>query len=631
MTNKEDKYSFSFVNFDAHKPPMFTEVRSKEYIIFGAEKGEYYNNYPQYLLDNINRSSIHNAICNGKVNYIVGSGLKVSEFNTVNDLAMAKGLIRSVNSKEDADDLNRKLTTDLVDFGGFYVELIPDRKKELAELYHIDFNSLRRSKEDDKVWFYTADWSARKPENNEDWKVFHEFEGKFESGKEYILEYRGYRAGDGAYALPDYMAANAYIETDWRIANYLLNNVKNGFAAGYIINFYNGMPTEEEKRQIEKQIKSKFAGDDNGGSFVLNFNNAESKSAEIIPIPTNGNDDRFNLLSEKVNSNLFIAHSVTNPMLFGVKTAGQLGGRSELVEAFELFQNTYINNKQIILEKFWNEVLYIKGIDAKLDIVETTPFGEPDDVNEVAVALGNLSPLVATKILDNMSASEVRALIGLEGGKIEVDTTVNQFKSEDIDNTIIGHFNCCGVLDEELEVLESKDIKAFSIEEAESVKFNFNTLTDLESAVLDIIKDSPKMSAVEVSEVIDVPLKEVQDTIEELEKKSLITIDKDGNVDVTNDGEEENKNEVFTVYKYKLRDDAPSLVKGGKSRFFCKTMMNLSKTKSWTIEDIKRLRNGQGLDVFSSRGGYYRKPNTDISVPFCRHIWESKLVRRKKK
>lgn len=618
MTNKEGKYSFSFINFDAHKPPKFTEVKNKEWVIFGDDK-EYFNNYPLYLLDNYDRSATHNAIINGKINYIVGNGLKVNSFNSAMDLATAKGLIRSVNANEDADDLNRKLATDLTTFGGFYVELINNRVDGLSEVYHLDFNSIRRSKEDDKVWFYTSDWESRKPTQNEDFKTFYMFEGTFEQGKDYLLEYRGYRAGDGAYALPDYLAANSSIEMDWRISNYLLNNVKGGFSAGYLINFFNGMPTTEEKRDIEKRIKSKFSGDDNGGSFVLNFNHAESKSAEIIPIPTNGNDDRFNLLEKQVNNKLFVAHSVTSPLLFGVKTEGQLGGRTEIVEAFEIFQNTYVNNRQRILEKFWNDILMIKGVNATLEIIETQPITE------------RLSEQARLSV---MTQDEIREELGLEPLNVQTTEIQNKFKDaccsktkfqEDKDNLMLEHFEGCGWDDEELEVVYRRDLVAGSIEDAKK----FAEVTSFQNEVLSLLRDNPKLPPQEIAKALEVETKQVMDALDNLQIEGLIDI-VEGQVNITDNGiEEAEQEELFTVYKYKLRSDAPTLKAGGESRLFCRIMLGMSKSKSWTIEDIDRLNNGQGLDVFTSRGGYYHNPNTGVNVPYCRHIWEQRLVRKK--
>ena len=83
------------------------------------------------------------------------------------------------------------------------------------------------------------------------------------------------------------------------------------------------------------------------------------------------------------------------------------------------------------------------------------------------------------------------------------------------------------------------------------------------------------------------------------------------------------------VYKYALRGDAPKL-QGGTSRPFCSDLMRQSQTKSWTRQDIELLNNNTaGLDVFTSRGGFYNNPITGVTTPFCRHVWQQRLVRLK--
>ena len=82
---------------------------------------------------------------------------------------------------------------------------------------------------------------------------------------------------------------------------------------------------------------------------------------------------------------------------------------------------------------------------------------------------------------------------------------------------------------------------------------------------------------------------------------------------------------MFVVYKYALRGDAPKLET--ESRDFCKNLVNQSKTKSWTRQDIALLDNGQIPNVFASRGGFYHNPNTGVTTPFCRHVWQQRLVR----
>ncbi len=56
----------------------------------------------------------------------------------------------------------------------------------------------------------------------------------------------------------------------------------------------------------------------------------------------------------------------------------------------------------------------------------------------------------------------------------------------------------------------------------------------------------------------------------------------------------------------------------------------MALNRNYTIEDISKLRNGQGLDVFTHRGGWYTRKGTDIRIPYCRHTWKQRLVKIKK-
>ena len=60
-------------------------------------------------------------------------------------------------------------------------------------------------------------------------------------------------------------------------------------------------------------------------------------------------------------------------MLFGHKTEGQLGGRSEMREAYELFQNTYVNTKQRNLEETINYLYKFNDLTAILELRKTEP------------------------------------------------------------------------------------------------------------------------------------------------------------------------------------------------------------------------------------------------------------------
>ena len=130
----------------------------------------------------------------------------------------------------------------------------------------------------------------------------------------------------------------------------------------------------------------------------------------------------------------------------------------------------------------------------------------------------------------------------------------------------------------------------------------------------------------QIRESLNITTAELDELLSKLIDEELIN----ANNELTEKGTTEAKqNEVFVVYKYAKRND----VKGDSildtTRDFCSNLVTQSKTKSWTREDINALNNGQLPNVFLSRGGFYNNPETGVTTPFCRHVWQQRLVRLK--
>jgi hypothetical protein len=62
-------------------------------------------------------------------------------------------------------------------------------------------------------------------------------------------------------------------------------------------------------------------------------------------------------------------------MLFGVKTEGQLGGRQELVEAYELFKATYVNDRVRKVERMINYLGSFNGVEG-MELIPVEPITE---------------------------------------------------------------------------------------------------------------------------------------------------------------------------------------------------------------------------------------------------------------
>jgi hypothetical protein len=347
------------------------ENRSGKYITYG-----FANEYPYYLLDNYRRSSKHNAIVNGKVNYIMGGGWQAGDNLTVEQEARFIKFFDGLSSTEDLNDITEKLVLDLELFNGFAVAVTWSKLGTIAKMEHVPFEKIRVDKEE--KMFQVADWY-----NDDMMQLFPKvgdiekipaFDPENRLGKQ-LFYYRVYAAGVKHYPLPEYIGGNAWIEADVQVANFHNNNLRNNFWGGYLINFNNGIPTPEEQGDIERQIKRKFSGTDNAGRFVVTFNDDAAKAPTLEPLTPSDMDKQFEILNKAIQQEIFIAHRVTNPALFGVKTEGQLGGRTELVEAYELFKATYVNDRVRKVERMINYLGSFNGVEG-MELIPVEPITE---------------------------------------------------------------------------------------------------------------------------------------------------------------------------------------------------------------------------------------------------------------
>ena len=251
------------INFGGYELPEFKESKKGDWLEYGSER-PYKNTYPDYLTKLYNESSKHNQIINSKVKFIVGQGFHIDEKLTFTEKAYVEGFLRMPNEDENIDELIGKLAKDKKVYGGFCLQVRMSKNGKIAAVNHIDFGDVRVGIEEG-MFYYTDDWSARNPLNNEDFKVLRAFPYDETAAPEvdYVIYYKEYRPDVSVYPLPDYTSAIPYLESDAEIANFTLQNIKNNLSSGYIISFNNGQPTEEEMRQIEMRFKDYATGADN--------------------------------------------------------------------------------------------------------------------------------------------------------------------------------------------------------------------------------------------------------------------------------------------------------------------------------------------------------------------------------
>ena len=371
----DNLYKHIVLQFDQAQQPVFEEKKSKNYVEFGKN-----NDYPDYLLSLFNESPKHGGIVKGKCTYIYGKGFE------------QKGLANS--SGETWNDLLRKVIKDDELYRGYYFQIIWNRAKKVSEIYHIEFHKVRASKV--LLKFYVKDnWDdlREKP------RCYDAFNLNNPYGSQ-ILYYKEYNPSSDIYPLPYYFQGLNYIESDIQVSRHILGMSKNQFVGSKLIQLNNGDPIgEENKGEVERSLLKKFAHHD-GQRTVIMFNKSKENSAEIMDLGASSlTKEDFTNVNNLIQQEIFACHSITSPVLFGISTAGTLGQRNEIRDAYEVFSNTYVNSRQQELEEVFTKLRNLKGEVGEFKIVPIEPVKFEFTENIIAA---------------NLTQDEIRGLMGKE-------------------------------------------------------------------------------------------------------------------------------------------------------------------------------------------------------------------------
>ena len=167
---------------------------------------------------------------------------------------------------------------------------------------------------------------------------------------------------------PDYVAATDWIQMELEIAQFHLSNITSGMTPSMHVGFSNGVPTDEERRTIERQLNAKFAGSGNAGKILITFNDGKETAPIIEPIQMNDAQSAWEGMSKQAVNQILAGHRVTSPILFGIRSeGGGLGNNAdELRDAYSLFNNTVVIPFQHTLLKGLEKIFKVNDINLDL-------------------------------------------------------------------------------------------------------------------------------------------------------------------------------------------------------------------------------------------------------------------------
>jgi hypothetical protein len=354
------KHEFNVYGLPTHELPLFQEKPGREWVDYGFD-----NAYGDYLRDLYLGSSIQSAVVSGVSEMIYGEGLDATDREQKPDQ-----WLKTQKLLENSDEnILRQLCFDLKLYGQCYVQVIWNRvRTEIAELRFIPAHSVRSGVADAQgkvdCYYVSPDWTRMRESRYAPVK-YPAWDNEDRTEPASVYQIKAYQPGIFYYGLPDYVGSTNYIELDREVSTFHLNNIKNGLFPSMLLSFNNGVPSDEERRAIERHVNEKFSGSSNAGRLLISFNDGTDSAPQLTPVNPNDNDGMYEFLATECTTKILAGHRITSPLLFGIRGENNGFGNNadELRDSFSLFQNTVINPFQRTLLDGLDPLFAVNGID----------------------------------------------------------------------------------------------------------------------------------------------------------------------------------------------------------------------------------------------------------------------------
>jgi hypothetical protein len=579
------------INLETSTAPIISESRGREWIEYGTD--DWGNLFPQFLIDLYYSSSTQAAIINATAEMIAGEDIIIEdeEEQNLDTIVKLKKFFANANGKETLHEVLKKVAFDFKLQGAFALNIVWSKDRtQIAEVYHVAVEKIRAERPNDlgvvEGYYVSADWKNTR--QNKPHRV-PAFNVNDRTSASQILYSGLYSPSMNVYHTPDYVAANNWALVDQRVAEFHLNNISNGFSGSYFISFANGVPTQEERFQIESSLEQKFTGASNSGKFILTFSDDKTRTPEITPISVSDADKQYLALQELLVQNILTGHRVTSPMLMGIKSDTGLGNNAdELNTAANFYLNTVVKPFQDHILKVLKKIFVVNQMNLPISFVQLKPITTRFTNQDLAAV---------------MTQDEIREELGL--APLDVDVEVREDLSSDKTELEKWIAEVGEDMPEEWEVIEEE------IVDGEHNDFDFEA---------ELNKELSKK--IELAEVIEGNPNIIARNPKQKDKSA----DEGGteNTYIDQDGVNRSYSDYYKV-RYVYATDEFLENKSGTSREFCELMVAAKKVyRKRDILNANSLKVNEGF-------GHYGTERYNLFLfkggPQCRHYWLRRIYK----
>ena len=376
--------------------PEFKTVSNKKWVAYIDTDGLQYPEKLQYYKNN---SALHGALVKNIARQYAGAGLVIADASVDATLvANTNSFLDNINAKgEDANELLGKMAYDFKLYGGFAVAVVWAKDySKIVSVEHVDFSKLRVGICDAEGnvpgFYYAWSWKSQRPETifipafsekvaSEQNSKYKELKSALDLGNNnldkmteffsapttQILYYKPYESGSFYYPYPDYVGGINAILANILIDQYGVSSMENGLTVDYIVKFIGNYDEASKIKEAQAFLKQ-HANALKKRRPIIAFAKDKDTMMQIDNISGINEDKSYTKINENSISEIVMSHSVTSPLLVGIKTPGQLGGGQELIDAEVIFYKNTIAPGQNTLAKVFNKILKINKLaDVKVE------------------------------------------------------------------------------------------------------------------------------------------------------------------------------------------------------------------------------------------------------------------------
>ena len=602
-----NKQNFSILQYQATNVPLFRESQNKLWIDMGVD-----NLYPHYLEELFASSSMHGAIIKGASEMIYGEGLNAIGKDKHVDQWL------KVNSIFGDGSCLKKAAFDLKLYGQCYLNIIWSQDRTtVSRVHHLPAATIRCGIADDEdnipLFYHKKDWDKQQEEP----LVIPAFNTKDRTAPSQCLHIKMYTPLSFYYGAPDYQAGTNWAQIASDLSDYHLSTISQGFFPSTIMSFFGGVPTEEERAELERLVYNKFGGANNAGKILMTFNDSQDTAPTVESFNISDAHQIFDYLSEQCDKKVLSAHRVTSPLLFGLRdTGGGFGNNAdEMKESYDLFYNTVILPFQRLLLDGLRPVFAASNVTLELYFTPMKPasFVDVDNLFN-PVAAGDSSDKDASYD-GGQIGSAVDVLVKVQEGLITVDQAkvflvqMLQFTPEVADALFREGVDA-------IEEVQKEEVQEEAIAETQLKKKDSELKKRMRALDARLGDDYYHVK----SEVVG------SDGIDALlhAKKHFFYAEYSDVENVSDYGDIIGRDGYLFAVRYRYEETATTPAQSNESRDFCVDMMDLSNAGViYRYEDIEEMygenveffhKPSMPYDIFEWKGGIY-----------CRHGWQREI------